>query len=55
MSKRTDIELLIDLPQTEYEQRMRAAAERVELRMNRAITEGRDLTSRENELTRSDR
>lgn len=56
MSKtRTDIDLLIDLPDTEFEERARAAGERVELRINRALSENRDMTARESELTQADR
>lgn len=55
MSTRTDVDQLIDLPSDDFDERVRAATERVELRMNRAITEHRDLSPRENDLTRADR
>lgn len=55
MSKRTDVDQLIDLSTDELEERHRAAAERVELRIHRANAEHRDFTKREHELSLADR
>lgn len=56
MSKqRTDVDELVKLSTDELEERGRAAAERVELRIHRANAEHRDLTKREHELSLADR
>jgi hypothetical protein len=55
MSQRTDVDELARLPKPEIEHRMRAALERAETRMQRATSEGRDLTTREASLCSDDR
>jgi hypothetical protein len=55
MSQRTDVDALAQLPNDEFEERIRAAAERMELRSNRALYENRDMTERENQLSSDDR
>ena len=55
MSKRTDVDALAELSDDEIDDRVRAAAERVEMRTNRAHIENRDLTPRETQLTTDDR
>ncbi|TPG31663.1 hypothetical protein [Mycolicibacterium hodleri] len=55
MSARTDVDALAELSADERNERIRAAAERVENRTNRALVENRDLSTRENELSNADR
>jgi hypothetical protein len=55
MSKRTDIDLLIELPADDFDERIRSAAERMEMRTNRALVENRDLTQREVGLCEADK
>ena len=55
MSQRTDVDALAQLPGDEFEERIRAAAERIELRANRCLAENRDLTERERQLCTADR
>jgi hypothetical protein len=54
-NKRTNLDELVLLPDAEIEERMRAAAGRVESRVQRCYSENRDLTPRESELSQQDR
>ncbi|MCV7204659.1 hypothetical protein H7J71_21850 [Mycolicibacterium peregrinum] len=54
MSKRTELEYLIDLPASEIEHRTAATVDRIETRSQRALAESRDLTDREAVLTKAD-
>lgn len=54
MSKRTELEYLVDLPASEIEHRTAAAVDRIETRSQRALVENRDLTQRESDLTKAD-
>ena len=52
--QRTELDYLINLPASEVQHRIAAAAERVEARAQRCTDQNRDFTERETDLTRSD-
>ena len=54
MPKRNELDYLITLPPSEIEHRIAGAVERVEARAARCTAENRDLTDREQDLTRAD-
>ncbi|MCW2649769.1 MAG: hypothetical protein JWR32_745 [Mycobacterium sp.] len=54
MSKKTDVDALAELPVAEIDERI-AHCERVETRAQRAMSEPRDLTERENDLCADDK
>ena len=54
-TNRVAVDLLTELPDSEFEERITAATERIEARSQRATLEGRDLSTRERELSSMDR